>query len=253
MRRTGFFLALVSVLLLALPAVAQEEPGVISQVYVVKPKAGMTQQFEEALKQHRDWLRQQNETWTWRVWQTVAGEDLGQYVIGSSGHRFEDFDAHAELAQANRARWIANVAQYVESISGSLRVYRADISRPPERGAPISLIWVSEIHLHVGTEDTFNYAAKKIDEAIEKTNWPVHYSWSQVIAGGPTPKFILVEPSENWAGFKGPEKRFRVMLEEAYGREEAEALLKLFREITKSETSRISSYRPDLSYVPAGP
>lgn len=255
MRRIGVFFVAVSVLLLALPAVAQEEPGVINQVYVVKPKAGMAQQFEAALKQHCDWLRQQNETWTWWVWQTVAGEDLGQYIIGSYGHRFEDFDAHAELAQANRARWIANMSQYVESISGRITVSRTDISQlppPPEGEAPPPLVWVFEQHLRAGTEEAFNYAAKKIDKAIEKTNWPVYYRWFQVISGGYTPNFVLTVPSENWAGFKEPEKPFQAMLEEAYGRKEAGALLKLLREITKSEISWIFSYRPDLSYVPTG-
>ncbi len=251
MRRTGIFLVVLSLLLLALPVAAQEQPGVLSLVYFVNAKAGAELQFEEALKEHMNWLGQQNEAWTWGVWQRVTGKHLGQYIVGSFGHRFEDFDARAELARANREHWQANVSQYVASASSRISVSRADISLPAEEEGFAPYAWLVEHHLRVGTEDEFNYAAKKIHAAIKKTNWPVHYFWSQVINGGHTPNFILVLPAQNWAGFNRPEKPFPAMLEEALGRKGAESLIKLLNKITKAETSSIVAHRPDLSYTPS--
>lgn len=250
MRKAGVFSVAVLLLALAVPVAAQEE-GPLSMMYFVKVKSGMALQFEEALRAHVAWLGQQNEQWPWGIWMRAAGDDLGVYAIGSFGHTFEHFDARGALWQSNRQHWLSTVSQYVESISGHVSVMRADISRPMEgMEGPAPLAWVIGHQLKVGTEEEFNHAAKRIHEAIVKTNWPVHYEWVQVIAGGPSPSFALVIPGQKWTDFNQPEEPFRAMLEKAYGREGAQALIDIFDKITVSESSAIYVYRADLSYMP---
>ena len=92
MRRTEIFLVVLSLLLLALPVVSQEEPGPITRVFVDKAKTGMEQQYEEAVKQHIAWHREQGDTWSWEVRRIESGENFGQYLWITRGHRWEDFD-----------------------------------------------------------------------------------------------------------------------------------------------------------------
>jgi len=236
-------------LLLTLPAVAQEKKP-INLVYFVKVKSGSALQFEAALKKHVEWLSQQNENWKWGVWNRVIGDDLAVYAIGSFGHSFDDFDAHSAMAMANRQQWMATVAAHVESISSRLSVSRHDISILRDTKEPAALVWVMSQQYKVGTEDEFNYLTKRIHEAILKVEWPVHYAWSQVIAGGAGPTMTLVIPADNWAGMKGPEEKFEAMLERALGRPEADAIMKKWNKIVISEKSFIYAFRPDLSYMP---
>ena len=92
MRRIGIFLAVVSVLLLALPVVAQEDSGNVAEVVCNKVQPGKNSQFEEGVKKHLDWHRRQNDSWTWVAWQVITGEDTGTYCWGTFGHNWEDFD-----------------------------------------------------------------------------------------------------------------------------------------------------------------
>lgn len=253
MRRIGTFLAIVSLLLLALPLATQEQPGTVARVFFVKPKAGMVQQFEEALKRHQNWHRQQNDTWDWDTWQIESGERFGQYVIGTFGHSWEDFDAKAEFAVADRADALANHGQFAESVNSGFYLFRADVSRPPEGEWPDALAWVVYVHLNIGREAEFNYQMKRVTEAINKTSWPRRYLWFELISGGEHPTLVRVHLYSNWAGFKPPEKSFPAMLEEAYGRQGAEAHLDLDRKAVHCVRTEIMRYRPDLSYFPPAP
>jgi hypothetical protein len=212
MKRVILLLALAALSLLpALTAAAQQQPGHIGIGYTVRVKMGSGMQFETALKQHVAWLKQQNETWTWHVWQKAIGPNLNEYAILSSGHTLADLDAHAALDKAMVEHWEANVAQFT----------------------------------------TFNYVARKVNDAIKKANWPVHYLWEQPINGTEGPVMVRVALRSNWAGFQPPSEDFRTMLEGVYGREEANSLLHMAEKIIVSESSSAYVYRPDLSYTPA--
>lgn len=250
--KRSMFLLLLAVLSLspALPAAAQKQPGNLAVSYQVRVKMGSGLKFEAALKQHMAWLKQQNETWTWEVWEKVRGPNLNEYVIRSAGHTLQDIDAHGAIAKANREQWITNIAQFTEKVSGGMALYRGDISIPEPGNATPKLVMVYAYSFKPGGEDKFNYAARKITGAIEKTNWPVHFFWLQPINGGPGPMMVRIVPSENWAGFKPPSKDFRAMLVEAYGREEADSLIHMVTKLITGESSSAYMYRPDLSYKP---
>jgi hypothetical protein len=68
--------------------------------------------------------------------------------------------------------------------------------------------------------------------------------------GGEHPTYVFTFPHKNWADFEPPEQTLRAVLEKAYGREEAESVLKLFDKSVHCVRSEIAASRPDLSYTP---
>ncbi len=252
MRRTGTFLVVLSLLLLALPVLAQDEPGTLARGFFLTIKPGMTQQFEAAYKQHIAWHRQQNDTWEWITFQYETGDRLGQYDVWTTWHHWEDFDAHAEFSAADSAHFFAGAGQYVASVSSTFTRFLLEVSRPPEGGGTPAFLEMLTFRLRSGSAREFNYWIKKINEAINKSDWPVHYVWLTTISGGEFGTYTLAIAHENWADFKEPEKSFEAMLEEVYGRVEAEKLGKVFAKAVRSGSRQILRFRPDLSYIPAG-
>ncbi len=250
MRKIAVSFVVVSVLLLALPAMAQEAPGPITRVFVDKAKTGMEQQYEEAVKQHIAWHREQGATWSWVVRRIESGENFGQYLWITPGHRWEDFDNPAVPSDEDGAHFDSGAGQYLESSTSVFTLYLADISRPLEGDTPAAVTSAIFFQIRRGKGDEFMTAVKKVHQAIEKTNWPTNYSWLALVSGGYHPTYVLVFQEENWAGLNPPEKSFEAMLEEAYGKQEAEEIQKVFDRTIKSERSQISVYRPDLSYIP---
>jgi hypothetical protein len=251
MKRVILPLALAALSLLpALPAAAQQQPGHLGIGYTVRVKMGSGLEFETALKQHVAWLKQQNETWTWHVWQKATGPNLNEYAILSSGHTLADLDAHAAFDKAMVEHWEANVAQLTTKISATLTLFRNDISHPLPGDMTSAVAMVYREQLKPGSEETFNYVARKVNEAIKKSNWPVHYLWEQPINGTEGPVMVRVALRSNWAGFQPPSQDLRTMLEGVYGREEANSLLHMAEKIIVSESSASYVFRPDLSYTP---
>ncbi|MBI4462685.1 MAG: hypothetical protein HY653_07260 [Acidobacteria bacterium] len=252
MRRMKVFALVVAVALLALPVATQMEEGNIARIIFFHAKPGMNQQLEDGLKKHMAWHKAQQGTWAWYVWSVVSGEGTGSYGAGTFGHRWADFDTPdiSEAADVGDAQ--QNILPYVAE-GGQWRFYallpKVSRPRPQELGtAAMEEIW--SFRLRGGTEEEFLNAIAKAHQAILQTNWPVHYEWYTLVNGGEHPEFVLVLPKENWAAMAPPEKPFPKMLEEAFGRAEAEAVLKVFDKTIKSQTSEIIRTRADLSYIP---
>lgn len=232
--------------------IGQAQPESVARIGVFQPKPGMTSQFEQGRKRHNQWHRSQNDSWAWDTWEVLIGENAGQYVTGTFGHKWADFDAFAtKLEKADTADSNQNIQPYVQFAKPFLYAYLPDISRPPAGDTPAPLAQLLHFHLKQGAEMDFEQTIRKIHEAIQKTNWPAHYMWYALVSGGPGPQMTLVLPHDNWADFKEPEPSFPQMLENAYGKDEAQAILKSFGTTVESERSEIIRYRPDLSYRPA--
>jgi hypothetical protein len=248
MRKVRFFLILGFACLLALPLLAQEKPGTVGVVFIVKAKAGMLQQFEQAHKRHMDWHRQQKDTWAVRIWEVISGDHIGEYLYGSFGHHWKDFDSHAKFDEADEADYLANVAPYMETVGARYYLFHPELSRPVEGEPP--LVEVAEYHLNMAGESDFLLALRKCREAIQKSNYPLHYHVFELYNGGEHPTYVLVFPHKNWADFEPPEQTFPAMLEKVYGRDEAESIMKLWDKSVHSVHSQIIAFRPDLSYLP---
>ena len=249
MRRTGIFLVVLSLLLLALPVPAQEEEGTIARIVFFRAKPGMQQQLEAGLKKHMAWHKAQNDPWAWSTWSYISGEQTGMYGGGTFGHKWEDFDNVPIDQEADGADVTENVIPYAAP-GAEWRYYKflPKVSKP--LGTPAAMSQILIFRVRFGKSAEFAGLIKKFHQAIEKTNWPVHYAWYVLVNGGQIPEYVLVLPRENWASLKGPEKPFPAMLAEAVGQEEAAALLERWGKVVKSESSTLARNRPDLSYTP---
>ena len=250
MRKIGVFLAVVSVLLLAVPAVAQDDGGNIVAVHCNKAQPGAYSKYEEGMKKHMDWHREQNDPWTLLVWQVITGPDSGTYCTGSFGHNWEDFDNPRFSADANRANIEATFGPFIREYEATFWRALPDVSNPSE-GQP-AMSSVIFVHTRYGTAEKFNHLIGEVHKAIEKTNMPWNYEWYALVSGGNVGTYALVLPRPNFAAFNPTGKPFPEMLEEAYGKAGADALLVKWRKVVKSENSELSRNRPDLTYIPAG-
>src|SRR5581483_10395386 len=94
----------------------------------------------------------------------------------------------------------------------------------------------------------FTDAIKKINAAIQKTNYPAKPSlWYSLVSSGSVPTFVLVTDRASWAEMKPPEKKLEDALKEAYG--DARALDQP-RHSCSHIVNEMSVFRPDLSYIP---
>lgn len=236
---------------LVIAAMAQDQPGTVGEIIRIRPKPGMEKQFEAAGKEHIAWHRQKHDTWSWSVWQVMSGPGTGEYVAGTFGHKWSDFDNPTVSREEDEADAGERVGPYAASMQTQYVAFLPKHSRSTEATTPSKFATVVRIHLKQGMEDAYMNAVSKIPKAMEKTNWPGHYGFYALANGGEHPTFYLVLPREKWADFAPPDKPFEKMLEEAYGREDAEAILKTLDKAPADVSSEMIVYRPDMSYVPS--
>jgi hypothetical protein len=104
----------------------------------------------------------------------------------------------------------------------------------------------------------FRGALARVGEAVQKTKWPVHFEFYELVNGGFDGTFVLAEPHANWADFedKPDVKPLREMLKDAFGQNEADSVYERLESSIQSESSEILEFRPDLkrdSRISPGP
>jgi hypothetical protein len=242
-----------ALLLGVVPALAQMQSNTVAEVYFVTPKPGSTADIEAATKRHMQWHRQQNDTWTWLVWQIVDGDQMGQYVVGTFGHDWKDFDDKARFEEEDDANAMSVIGPYIQSLTSSFYAVRPDLSlnRPTPGSQPSAYSSVTTVLLKPSGFMEAEEAIKEVNAAIKKSNWPAKPSaWFQLLNGGEGPTLVMVVARDKWADFQPPEKEFGEMLGESYGKMGAENLFHKFYGNIRSYHSQIIKFRPDLSYIP---
>ena len=252
MHRSPLSLVLVSLCLGLLPqsAGAQAE---IAWIYVMTPKMGMGAEFQTALRQHVQWRAENGDPWTWGVYEIVNGDNVGTFIARSGDHEWADFDTYdAGFGPRGATNFWATVGPLIEGNTSQITMTDTANARWPENADEYVMFQLITLHLKPAHVEEFTQLIGKFHEAILKTNWPAHYAWTYPLSGGMGPTATLVLPFRNWADFEEPETSFPAMLAQAYGDEEATALLTAYSNCyTHSETS-ILRFRPELSVMPRG-
>ncbi len=251
MRTTASMCAL---LLFAAAAWAQNPAapaGDVCRIFLVKPKPGMDQQLEAGRKKHMQFHKAHNDAWAWHTYLIETGMNTGTYVTSTCGHQWADFDDwEKKLGKADTADATANMGPYEQQATSSFYRYRPDLSiGTPGPPLPLSAVYIFK--LHFGKTEDFLGAAQKVVEALRKANWPLNGAWLQLMNGGEGPMFVLVSERKGWADFAPPSKGVAQIVEEAYGKDQADAIWKTFDSCVAQSFSEAASYRPDLSYIPA--
>ena len=242
-------IALATMLLLcvvAFPEVAQGQTENIAQGYVHTVQLEMIAQFEEAVKQHVQWRKQNNDPWEWTWYQMVNGDGLGTYLVRSGNHRWADLDvryAWDDRVGAGR-HFASTVGPYIESEDSSIAQLDDALSRPLNDNSAITLVAVTEFDVRLLGQ--FREAITKIGEGLDRGNWGRSYLW-QMVANGGTTDATLVVPAENWAALAPPAKSLPMVMAEVYGEQEANELMQQFSSSIRSRNSYTLKVRRDLS------
>jgi len=253
MRTTRLLCAIAVLLSAALPVVGQEKPGNIDAFEFQKPKNGMVKEYEEGRKQKAAWHKQQHDAQPLLVWQVLTGMDTGSYIVGRVDQHWADFDKPSIPDHADLEEYQKSVAGYVESMVARYYEYLPKVSNPDAENTTPKFDEIITFHLRYGKRADFMSAVGAIHLAGVKTNWPSHYEWFALVAGGDAEEVVLAIPHSSWADFadKPDVKPFREMLRDAFGQVEEDSVMDRINRSVESETSEIIQFRPDLSYMPA--
>jgi hypothetical protein len=253
MTRNKFVSALGITLLAAVSGLAQEKPGNIAALEFQTPKNGMVKQYEDGRKQKAEWHKQQKDPLPLYVWEIVSGDHTGTYIVGRLGQHWADFDKPVVPEQADIDEYNKVIGASVQSVVTRYYELMPKISSPGTTKPTDKFSEVITYHVRSGRDTDFNSALGRINEAIQKTKWPVSYLWLTLANGGPAGTYALVIPHANWADFedKPDMKPFRQMLTDAFGAEEADSIIKRLDSSVESVTTEIDRFRADLSYLPA--
>ena len=242
------FALIVTLLLLATSVLAQSSPQLVSEANISTPKPGMTAQWEAGRKAHSAFHAAQKDTWSVLVWEFTTGERTGSYLMVSPGHNWKDLDAREAFNKLDRPDVEKNMGPSTAGGSTAYYVYRDDLSltKPPSSPAKMrTTATYSVIPEHV---NDFTDAIKKVNAAIQKTNYPAKPSrWYQLANGGDVPTFVLVTDRASWGDMEPAEKKLEDALKDAYG--DSSALDQLRRSCHRI-TTEMSVFRADLSYMP---
>ena len=251
MRNLRLVMAAVVSCLLALPALAADAPpGTLAQIFVQKLKPGAQAQYEGGRKKHMDWHRKQADAWEWSTWEILTGPRTGEFLVGSFGHHWKDFDGRGAFEEKDAADAVANMGASEESSTMAFFDYQPNLSLPGEGPLPAAMSQVAHYFVTLEGLIDFQDAIKKANAAIKKSHYPSHPMWYRLTSGGEGPHFVGVQVRKTWAEFEPPEKTLQDMLTEVYGKIEGPATLAKFRKQIRYVETEILRYRPDLSYVP---
>ena len=244
--------ALSVLLLVALTASAQNQPGNIAALEFQTPKNGMVKQYEEGRKQKAAWHKQQNDNQGLYVFETLTGENTGTYVVGRLGLHWADFDSPKVGDADDLAQYQKLVGGSVEKLVTSYYEFLPKWSNPAtDMGAKYTE--VVTFHIRYGHGDDFRSAVARAAEARQKMNSKAHYSWYRLVNGGRGGTFVVTIEHTNWASMEDDPavKPLRDDLRAAFGEQEAMSVIERLNSSVEGTYSELIQFRSDLSYIPA--
>jgi hypothetical protein len=237
----------------ALAVVAQSTPTILAALEYQKPKNGMVKQYEDGRKQKVAWHKQQNDSQALYVWETLTGDSMGTYIIGRLNQHWADFDKPSVPDQADIDEYNKVIGNYVESLTSRYYALMPKVSNMGGSTPTDKFAEIITFRVKYGKDADFESAIARVNDAAQKTKWPVAYIWYTLAFGGNTGDYVLVLPHKSWAEFEGkPDtKPFRDMLKEGLGQAGADSIINQINSSVASQTAEIIQFRPDLSYLPA--
>jgi hypothetical protein len=190
------------------------------------------------------------------VFETITGEDKGNYVVTRRGLHWADLDNNDTEADRAQER-----AEFQKAMGDSrAKVVTRMYEEVPElghstglaNGEPAKYYEIDTFHVPLGKGDIFLAGLARFREALEKTKTPMDTSWFALSEGGESGTWVLVIPHDTWASFDDPAvKSPPEILRNAFGADEGRAIA---NEIASAcggfFTSEVIEFRPDLSYFP---
>ena len=249
MRLARVLVALAATAMLCAPALAQQSHDNIALVYSVKAKLADIGKLDAAMKKHFAWHRANKDVFTWYVWQVASGDDIGDFLVGSFGHQWKEFDDRAAFDEKDDADFFPNVLPLVEKSTLGYWTMLADVSYPGKGTEPAAMAQITHYYLKPDWYVQFLDALHEMHAALGKVSPAMGIQWYRLISGGEGPQLVLAVDRDNWASMAMPGKSFDDMLVDAVGAQKAVSILTAIRQSTRYTRSYMLRYRPDISYI----
>lgn len=251
MRACKWIVMIVAMIGTALPAVAQvDPPGLVAKSFTIDVKPSEVLAFETALREHLVAGVAHRDPWAWHTWQVIVGQDFGQYIIRSNGHRWQEFDARADLDRLARADLMATVARHTSSISSALDMFEPAISNWPADLERPAYVAVTRFQLKVGGTRDFLAAVEKVHRAVAEREPTRHYGWLTTVSGSNGPTMMLAVPHADWSDFEPARPPLWDIVGDVYGEAEAQSIRDAIERSVSSVSDFVLMLREDLSYEP---
>lgn len=235
------------------PAPAQDATGTMTKWFLATVTPGHDLEWEEAAKQHVEWRRQQNDSWTWYTYKIVSGERLGQYLTITTDHAWADFDSPPVSARDDEADRVTRLGPHIESLSSGFWGELRDLSRPPDMVQPFPLMQIINYGVKVGERATFELNVEQFGQTVDEQNLSAAYLWFMKPDGGAaTRTFTRIVPYANWGALgagPGGAVNYGPFIA-THGEAGLEQWIDMFAQSVEWLTSEFWEYRPDLSHLP---
>ena len=150
------------------------------------------------------------------------------HLVARFGQHWADLDKPAIPDEADTAEFQRVVGAYVDHVTDRYYEFMTKISNPPPDMVPSKFSEILIFQVRYGKGSDFRSAITRIYEASQKTKWPLHYEWYELVNGWEQEgEWVSSLPRSSWADFEDkPEvKPFRDMLKEAFGQAEADSII----------------------------
>jgi len=250
-------LATVAMLSCAASAIAADN----SKVTVIRDYTDIVapadqEAYEAGIKSYNQCLSQHGFKYTWIAWSHETG-DTYAYSYTTDPLPWAAFDTMRTAGKACDATLRTSVNPHLKSETSAFIETHPELSHMP-KGATIEAPYIEVIYFKLkpghDAHEAFVDVAKKIAAAAEKSKWPNNYSIGEVQeGGGDAPNFIVVLQAKSWGELgKEPDTPLWTMMENVYGKSDAQTLRKSLNDAMQSQSSHVDSYNTELTYKAAG-
>ncbi|HSR54248.1 MAG TPA: hypothetical protein VLV83_25770 [Acidobacteriota bacterium] len=253
--RKGFTTLLLTISLLWLPPPLRaqqppEAPREAAFLFAYLPKEGMEALFRQGYRRHLEWHREKNDPLVWYGWTVVTGERIGQFIDGTFGLAFADFDRRVEPA-ADRADFAQTTAPFANPVYRRAYRLRTQLSTasPLEEREPPPMIAAIHVRVRPGKEEVFEEALRRLRARLQESSDPSPYTWYQLINGGEHPSYLWMIPVFGFASLETSPVTLADLVSHALPPDRAAALQASLAQAVHGSVSEIWLYQPDLTYL----
>ena len=234
---------------------AEAEKASVIRTFTDVVEPAQQQAYETAVKAYNKCLGQQGSKYTWHAWGHETGNTY-MYSYAAGPYTWADFDSMRTIGKTCDAVWRAEANPTLKSETSAFLVEMPELSyMPQEKDAKPALLNVTFFNLKIGHEsdDAFTEGLRKIVAAATKSSWKGHYTLYKVRSGDKdSPDYLILSPYKNWAAYgAGADPTVWKMVENAYGKQDGDALRKSINDSLQDVSSHVDSYNEELTYTPS--
>lgn len=223
-------LALLATLALYLPpALAQDAPPGLAEVWLITPKPGHGKEFFGAMQKHMAFRKEHGDPWAWQVYTPVLGDELSQVAIRYCCVNWADVDAYGDWSRRSEkvsAHFDEHVGPHVEKAEHYFESIDWENSHWPAGNREFRYYAVTDFALEAGETAGFHAAREKMSQIAIEHGWATdqrNWLWMSRVGGAPTVSVVIPHP--NFASFESNRESFFAFLAEKLGSTEAAAEL----------------------------